>query len=374
MARIIDLTAHPGVYATRLLAETGNEVIRVESAAGDDLRNLGPYLGQQPDLEKGAYHQFFNAGKKSFKLNLESPAARNVLLQLIGTADAVVATTPLPFDENQLLEGNPRLLLVKVIEDDPELCAFARSGLLALTGHPGQRPVLLGGHVVYAATGLYVAVATAGGLFSLQLTGQGQLVEVSIRQCLESLAEQSMVDYTNLGQVTERCGYRGAITAVSGAFPCIDGYWMVSVPHSPEGWGKFVDWVQDPVLSADPSLADEAERDAKKDLVIERLGLWSKRFSKIDIVTEAQKRHVPASPVSTPLDLVNDPQLTARGFLSEMDHPEFGRIMFPQGAIGSLKGRRIGPAPSLGQHNAEILVQLGYTESECQELITSGAM
>lgn len=374
MARIIDLTAHPGVYATRLLAESGNEVIRVESATGDDLRKLGPYLGQKPDLEKGAYHQFFNAGKKSFKLNLESPASRKVLLRLIGTADAVVASTPLSFDENQLLEGNPRLALVKVLEDEPELCAVARSGLLALTGHPGKRPVLLGGHVVYAATGLYVAVAAAGALFSSQLTGQGQLVEVSVRQCLESLVEQSMVEYTNLGRVTERCGYRGAITAVSGAFPCSDGYWMVSVPHSPEGWGKFVDWVQDPVLSADPSLADEAERDAKKELVVERLGMWSKRFSKIDIVTEAQKRHVPASPVSTPLDLINDPQLTARGFLSETDHPDFGRILFPLGAIGSLWGTKLSPAPSLGQHNAEILVQLGYSDFQRQELLNSGAM
>jgi crotonobetainyl-CoA:carnitine CoA-transferase CaiB-like acyl-CoA transferase len=374
MARIIDLTAHPGVYATRLLAETGNEVIRVESPHGDALRRLGPFLGHKPDLENGAYHQFFNAGKQSLGINLEAPAARKVFLDLLGTADALVASTPLPLEENQMLEANPRLVLIKVINNEPELCTVARSGLLALTGHPGQRPVLLGGHVVYAATGLYVAVATAGAMFSLQLTGQGQVVEVSIKQCLESLVEQAMVDYTNLGRVTERCGYRGAITAVSGAFPCTDGYWMVSVPHSPEGWGKFVDWVQDPVLSADPSLADEAERDAKKELVVERLGMWSKRFSKIDIVTEAQKRHVPASPVSTPLDLVNDPQLTARGFLSEIDHPDFGRMMFPLGAIGSLKGIRLSPAPSLGQHNAEILAQLGYRDTERQALVESGVM
>ena len=372
MARIIDLTAHPGVYATRLLAETGNEVIRVEPLHGDALRRLGPFLGQKPDLEKGAYHQFFNAGKQSLGINLEAPAARKVFLDLLGTADALVASTPLPLEENQMLEANPRLVIVKVINNEPELCTVARSGLLALTGHPGRRPVLLGGHVVYAATGLYVAVATAGALFSLQLTGQGQVVEVSIKQCLESLVEQAMVDYTHLGRVTERCGYRGAITAVSGAFPCSDGYWMVSVPHSPEGWGKFVDWVQDPVLSADPSLADEAERDAKKELVVERLGMWSKRFSKIDIVTEAQKRHVPASPVSTPLDLVNDPQLTARGFLSETDHPDFGRMMFPQGAIGSLWGNKLSPAPTLGQHNAAILAQLGYTETERQALVKSG--
>jgi len=374
MARIIDLTAHPGVYATRLLAETGNEVIRVESPHGDPLRRLGPFLGHKPDFENGAYHQFFNAGKQSLGINLEAPAARKVFLDLLGTSDALVASTPLPLEENQMLEANPRLVLIKVINNEPELCTVARSGLLALTGHPGQRPVLLGGHVVYAATGLYVAVATAGAMFSLQLTGQGQVVEVSIKQCLESLVEQAMVDYTNLGRVTERGGYRGAITAVSGAFPCTDGYWMVSVPHSPEGWSKFVDWVQDPVLSADPSLADEAERDAKKELVVERLGMWSKRFSKIDIVTEAQKRHVPASPVSTPLDLVNDPQLTARGFLSEIDHPDFGRMMFPLGAIGSLKGIRLSPAPSLGQHNAEILAQLGYRDTERQALVESGVM
>ncbi len=219
-----------------------------------------------------------------------------------------------------------------------------------------------------------MAVATAGALFSSQLTGQGQSVDVSVRQCMESLAEQSMVDFTNLGRVTERCGFRGAITAVSGAFPCTDGYWMVSVPHSPDGWTKFVEWVQDPVLLADSSLVDEAERDQKKDLVVERLGLWSKRFSKLDIVTEAQKRHVPASPVSTPLDLVNDPQLTARGFLSEIDHPQFGRIRFPLGAIGSLWGTPIGPAPTLGQHNAEILEDLGYSETEREALMSSGAL
>jgi crotonobetainyl-CoA:carnitine CoA-transferase CaiB-like acyl-CoA transferase len=374
MARIIDMSAHPAVYAARLLAETGNEVIRIESSQGDSLRRLGPYLGDKPDLEKGAYHQFFNAGKQSLKLNLEAPAARRVVLDLIGTADALIASSPLLLEESEILEANPRLVLIKVINDEPELCAVARSGLLALTGHPGQRPVLLGGHVVYAATGLYVSVAAAGALFCSQLTGQGQVVEVSIRQCLESFVEQAMVDYTSWGQVTERVGYRGAITAVSGAFPCTDGYWMVSVPQSPDGWGKFVDWVQDPVLSADASLVDEAERDAKKDLIVERLGMWSKGFSKIEIVTEAQKRHVPAAPVSTPLDLVDDPQLKARGFLSETNHPDFGRILFPLGAIGSLWGNKLNPAPSLGQQNAKILAELGYKEADIQELVEGGAL
>ena len=91
-------------------------------------------------------------------------------------------------------------------------------------------------------------------------------------------------------------------------------------------WDRFVDWVQDPVLLADPSLADEAERDAKKDLVVERLGMWSRRFAKIDIVTEAQKRHVPASPVSPPLALVNVPQLIRPGFPAARYPPALARV------------------------------------------------
>jgi crotonobetainyl-CoA:carnitine CoA-transferase CaiB-like acyl-CoA transferase len=186
--------------------------------------------------------------------------------------------------------------------------------------------------------------------------------------------EQAMVVYTSTGKVTERHGYTGAITAVSGAFPCSDGYWMCSVPHGPEGWARFLDLVQDPALMADPSLADEAERHAKKKFIIERLEAWSKRFTKEEIVAEAQKRHIPASPVTTPLDIACDPQLLARGFLIEREHSEFGSIMFPVGAIASVKGTPVGAAPLLGQDNAEILRELGYSEAEHQALVESGAM
>jgi crotonobetainyl-CoA:carnitine CoA-transferase CaiB-like acyl-CoA transferase len=325
-------------------------------------------------VENGAYHQFLNAGKRSVTLNIDAAAGRQVLLDLVGKCDAVIAGLPLPVEEALLLAARPGLVLVKVEDPEPELCAFARSGLLALTGHPGERPVLLGGHVIYAATGLYVAVAAAAALYVLQQTGAGQVVLVSIRHCLETLVEQAMVTYTSTGQSTERRGYRGAVTAVSGAFPCTDGYWMLSVPHTPEGWANFMQWVQDPVLMADPSLADEAERNEKKDLILDRLEAWSQRFQKLELVTGAQKRHIPASPVSTPLDLVGDPQLLARGFLTEIQHPRYGRMVFPQGAIATVRGARLNPAPVLGQHNAEVLAELGYSQRDHQALVESGAM
>lgn len=374
MGRILDLTGHSAVYATRLLGEVGHDVIRIDPREGDALRRLGPHLQNLHDLEHGAYHQFLNAGKRSVTLNVESSVGRRVLMELCATADAMVANGPLPVEADLLQAANPRLVMTVVEDGDPELCAYARSGLMSITGHPGQRPALMGGHVVYAATGLYVAVATAAAMNVAQETGYGQTVSVSVRQCMESLFEQAMVTYTSTGRSTERRGYRGAVTAVSGAFPCSDGYWMISVPHSPEGWTKFMDWVQDPILLADASLSDEANRSAKKDFILDRLGTWSQNFQKEELVVESQRRHIPASPVATPLDLAHDPQLIARGFLEEVDHPEFGPILFPVGAIASLTGVRLGPAPRLGQHNAEVLAELGYSAADQEALVGSGAL
>src|SRR5919199_858887 len=246
MARILDLTTHAAVYATRLLAEAGHDVIRVEPPEGDALRRLEPFLGHTPDLEHGAYHQFLNAGKRSLALDARSAAGRQTLLELSRTADAVVGTLPLPIEEVQLQEVNPRLVLTTVEDAEPELCAYARSGLLSITGHPDGEPALLGGHTVYAATGLYTAVATAAALYAQAISGQGQVVRVSVEQCLESLMEQAMLTYPAHGRGAERRGLRGAVTAVPGSYRCADGYWMISVPATPAGWASFVDWTQDP--------------------------------------------------------------------------------------------------------------------------------
>ena len=270
MARIIDLTAHSAVYATRLLVESGHEVVRVEPPGGDALRRLEPFLGDAPDLERGAYHLFLNAGKQSMTLDLENAAGREIFLSLASAADAVVGQTPFPVSREALTQANPRLVTVEV-EDDatPELCAYARAGLLAITGHPGHRPAVLGGHIVYGGAGLYVALAAAVALHQAQRIGRGSTVRVSLRQCLETFVEFAMVTYTFEDRITERRGYRGSGTAVSGAFPCKDGYWMISVPHSPKGWRAFMEWVNDPVLMADESLEHEANRAANRDMILD---------------------------------------------------------------------------------------------------------
>jgi crotonobetainyl-CoA:carnitine CoA-transferase CaiB-like acyl-CoA transferase len=373
MAMVIDLTRLSAAYAGRLLAEAGHRVVRVEAADGDDVRRAGPFLRQQLDLEHGAYHQFLNAGKQSLTLNTESDTGSAALRALAGMADCVIVTGPFRHDAEWFFEANSRIAVVEIDEVDNELCAYARSGLLSLTGHPGKEPVVLGGHAALSVIGLYTAVAASAAMMSAELSGQGSHVQVSSKQCLETLVEQALLTYHTTGEVPERRGLLGMITAVSGAFPCADGYWMISVPNDLKNWNQLMDWIDDPVLRADPSLAEGGKRQQHRDFILGRLSEWSKHHKKEELVVGAQKRRVPASPVATMLDLADDPQLLSRGFLKPIDHPLFGNILFPFGASAPTFGVELSPAPALGQHSAAILNELGYSPAQIQALVECGA-
>jgi crotonobetainyl-CoA:carnitine CoA-transferase CaiB-like acyl-CoA transferase len=374
MARIVELTDLAGAYASRLFAEQGHEVIRVEGADGNLLRSLPPFLPGAPDGESSAYHQFLNAGKRSLAVDLDSATGQEILSRLIAAADVLIADRVLPLDEARLIEANPKLVVTKIADCDPDICAMARSGLMSLTGQPDQSPMILGGDLAVLATGIYVAVATAAAMLSAERNGKGSIVTVSLREALESFVEQAMVEFTFSGIVTERRGSKGAITAISGALPCKDGHWVISQIHRPGRWSKFVEWIADPQLAADPSLAEEENQIKRRDFILDRVLSWASQHGKNDLVEEAQARHFPASPVSTTLDLIDDPQLIARGFLTETLHREFGRIMYPQGPLASMRKLKLAPAPRLGEHNRAILAALGCPFDDPKSPPAAGAL
>jgi crotonobetainyl-CoA:carnitine CoA-transferase CaiB-like acyl-CoA transferase len=328
------------------------------------LRRLAPQLRAVSDVESGAFHQFLNAGKSSIALDLATKSGRDLLLRLAVTFDAVVASQPLPLDEDALLAANPDLVLVLLDNGPPELCALAHSGLLGITGEPDGKPTMLGGHVPYAAVGIYVALAAEAALFGKATSGEGQIVDVSATQCLATLAEQIWVEYSMSGESLERQGSRGGITALAGALPCADGHWMVSVPPDPRSWNNFVQLVPDPAFKDDGSLADEAMRRERKGEILDRVAIWSEGKKKAEIVEDAQRLHVPATVVTTPLELVDDPQLIARGFLRAVDHPDFGRFNFPVGALAAMRDQDMEFAPRLGEHTATLLAEIGCSAAE----------
>src|SRR5204862_3404667 len=172
--------------AGRLLAEAGHDVIRLEHPAGDDIRRMAPYLGESPHIERGAFHQFFNAGKRSVALDTSTLDGLDVFRRLAATADAVIGSLPSTVTAEGLHADYPHLIVGVLANDDvPEIAQYARSGMLALTGQPGRTPQLLGGHVIYAATGVWVGVAIASALLVQDLTGAGQVVTVDVQECLE---------------------------------------------------------------------------------------------------------------------------------------------------------------------------------------------
>lgn len=358
-AVVLDLTGLSSVYATRLLAEAGHRVIRLESAEGDAVRREAPFAGGRFDLERGVFHLFMNAGKESLALERGTDTAA-LLLALTRIADVAVVPRPLPVPAERLFAANPRLALVEVDEVPNELTAYARSGLLSLTGQPNEQPVVIGGHAALAAIGLYTGVAATSALYAARTSGSPQRVEVSGINCLEALVEQAALTYHATGRITKRRGYRGEITALSGAFPCADGYWMISLGQN-ASWKRFLEWMDDPELKANAALADEDERQKHRDELLDRVSAWSRTKKKAELVTEAQARHLPASPVSTTDDLKDDPQLLARGFLREIDHPLLGHIRFPSGAIACVGGTTLRAAPRLGEHTAAILAELGLS-------------
>jgi len=370
---ILDVTGLSSVYGARLMAESGHRVIRIESAAGDEVRRTAPFLRGDLGLEGSAFHQFMNAGKESLTLDLAIPVARDVLLSLIRHADAAIFKRPLPVTVEALFDANPQLALVEVDEVANELCAYAKSGLLALTGPPDGEPVLLGMHTALSAIGIYTAIATSACLLAVRATGRGQRVEVSGAECLEGLTEQSALTYFATGNAPTRRGFRGAITAVSGAFACSDGYWMLSVPPTRDGWSHFLELCDDPMIAQDLGLFEEDSRQLRKDFILDRISEWSMKHSKAELVRAAQALHIPASPVSTTDDLAADAQLLHRGFLREVQHPLLGPLRFPIGAVAGERAAEPRFAASVGQHTGSILRELGYTESEMQLLIASGA-
>jgi crotonobetainyl-CoA:carnitine CoA-transferase CaiB-like acyl-CoA transferase len=130
---------------------------------------------------------------KKHTLDLKVPEGRNHLLDLLVQADVLIANSPLPFAESLCLKTNPNLVLPKIVDDVPEICAVSRSGLMSLTGHPSQAPGNARWPYSVSAVATYVAVATAAALLVRNASGKGLVAIVSVRQSLESFVEQAMI-------------------------------------------------------------------------------------------------------------------------------------------------------------------------------------
>jgi len=394
--RVIDLTHYvAGPYCTKLLADFGADVIKVERpGTGDPARRLGPFPGDEPHPEKSGLFLFLNTNKRSITLNLKSETGRKILLDLVKTADILVENfsprvmPSLGLSYDDLRKVNPRLVMTSISnfgQDGPyrdfkasDLVLYAMGGAMSSTGLPEREPIRMPGNIIQYQAGTVAAAATMGAFLVARYQGVGQHVDVSIFETQLGSSDRRttfLLGYQYHGLPAVREQPTG--TPVGGIYPCADGY--VAFLSVPSMLPRFLEMIGRPELVTDPHFASPAAllSPETKEFIHELLLPWLLERTRYEVMAAAQRARFPGMVVLSPGDLVNDPHFNERGFWVEISHPVAGTFKYPGPPLRMSEGgwqvRR--PAPLLGEHNDEIYCgELGYSRDDLDMLRERGVI
>ncbi len=382
--RIVDMTAWwAGPSATHMLATLGADVIHVESTGRPDgMRMVGGMLqGRFADWwECSSFFLAANSNKRGLALDLSHERGRDVMLRLLERCDAVVENfTPRVLDNfglgwETIHARSPRTLLVRMPAfglTGPwrEHTGFAQTmeqmtGLAWLTGHADDQPRIQRGPCDPLA-GMHAAFALLVALEEREVRGEGVHVECTMVEGALNAAAEQLIELTAHGNLMRREGNRSPAAAPQGLYPCRGSEpgrerWLALSVASDEQWRALTELLGRPAWALDPALASHAGRRAAHDAIDERLRPWIAARDREALVGELLDRGVPAASVVDPRRVREDPQLAHRRFFEPFDHAVVGRhqtpvVPFRYASVDAWLRR---PAPTLGQHNREILREL----------------
>ena len=406
--RVLDLTDERGLLAGKILADLGADVVQIEPPGGNPARNIGPFYGDDPQPEKSLFWWAYAANKRSITLDLEQKDGQALLKKMVGEADFLVESfTPgyldtLGLGYDLLAEINPKLVMVSITpfgQDGPysnyqatDIVGMALGGFMYLTGDDDRAPIRISFPHFYLHGG--AAGATAAMLaHTYRITsGQGQYVDVSCQQAVAKTLAHAPQIWDIEGAILKRMGvYRqtSGENRVRINWPCKDGYvnYMVqggSVAYSTRAlleWMKedsfdtadldAIDWEKMGYGAITPELMDQLGGP---------LGDFFKGHTRAELVQGSLDRRILLFPVATPSALQDHPQLEARGYFKELEHPELGAtVQYPGAFVKSGDGEDIAAIyrrpPLIGEHNTVIFQgELGITGSELESLKRSGVI
>lgn len=392
--RVVDLTHHiAGPYCTKLLADFGADVLKIERpGTGDPTRASGPFVDDSPDPEKSGRFLYFNTNKRGMSLDLKTPTGRHILKRLIRDADVLVenfrpAVLPsLGLDYETLAAINPRLVVTSISnfgQTGPyrdyratEIVADAMGGWMYGLGVPEREPIKPPGVQAQLVAGIFGLLGTLSAVHARALTDRGQHVDVSIQEAVLWIQMNITSTYSYSGAIWKRHGGQSTMNHPQGLFECKDGIIGVNVLYYVE-WDRFAEFVGHPEWLQDPRFATPVLRAQNREAMDEILRPWLMERTRQELFESAQRAKIPFALVNEPADLVASPQLQARGFWEQVEHPVAGVVTMP-GAPFKLSEtpwtlRR--PAPRLGEHTEDVLVdELGYTKDEVLRLRERGVI
>ena len=374
-----------GPYCTKLLADLGAEVIKVEEpGAGDSARKHGPFPGNLPHPERSGLFLYLNTSKLGVTLDAENPRGAEIFKALVKDADILVESLPpgmmsrLGLDYDVLKQINPRLVVTSVTSfgqsgpyrdyrgHDLNLWHTGGMGYITRQVIPGKgfgSPVKPGGHLADFTTGLTSAVATMCALFASRMTGRGQWVDVSGLESIAALPHAPVA----FPQLEARTAGQGTSPLYPGGImPCKDGDILVGFPEEGQ-WQRFFeimgnpDWMEGDWWKDMQALIDNAE------FLTSQVGDWLKGRPKEEVLEQGKAKHIPLAALNSAEDVVKDEQFVDRGFFVDVTHPEAGTVKVPSAGykFSRTPWRVRRPAPLLGEHNEEVYCRrLGYTKED----------
>ncbi len=389
--RIVDLTMMwAGPYATKLLAEAGAEVIKIESPrAWDNIRTLIP---QDPDVDdpwnSAYYFNEYNHSKKSLTLDLAQARGREVFLRLVATADVVIENYRADVLDNLGLGHD----VLRRAKDDIVLVSMAgfgktgplanhvgfgpiiemMSGLMSLTGY-GDDGVPYKTGVSYGdpVGGLNAVAAVGLAILARDKTGRGVHVDLAQRETASIMAGPAFVAASLRGESPTHRGNRDPRCVPQGCYPAAgEDRWVVVSVRSDSEWARLAHQLGRPDLAP----LDHEERAARHDELDEVVAGWTSTRSADDVACALQADGIPAAAVIDTFDVHDDPQLDARNFYRVVPNPKMQpyRQTGPTWRVHGPPPHEMRRSPWFGEHNAELLAELGIDEATVARLRAVG--
>ncbi|MFC1885850.1 CaiB/BaiF CoA transferase family protein [Thermodesulfobacteriota bacterium] len=393
--KVLDLTWYvSGPYCTKLLADYGADVIKVERPdGGDPIRHMGPFPQDSPNPEKSALYLHLNTNKRGITINLKDPRGQRIIKKLVKDADILVENfrpgvmARLGLDYDVLSQINPKLVMTSISnfgQTGPyrdfkatDSVAYALGGPMLSTGIPEREPLQLYRHVVQFQAGACASAATLIALYGSDIRGSGEVLDISIMETQAGGIDRTpsmRIAYQYTGEVNTRQPTTQSFA--SGVLPCKDGY--VNLTGGTIFFPKMAAMLGMPELLEHPVYANMVEH-AKPEVAEDFLSIllpWLLQRTKREVWEAAQAQQMLSSPIYNTEDLITDPHYQERSYWVEIDHPMAGKFKYPGAPfkMAETPWRISRPAPLLGQHNEEVLGEMGYNKEDIVALRQQGAI
>jgi formyl-CoA transferase len=378
--RILDLTrVRAGPTCVRQFADFGADVIKIENTAPEDMG--GPREG--PDFQN------LHRNKRSITLDLKSPKGKDIFMKLVKTADVVVENyrpdvkDRLGIDYESLRKVNKRIILASISgfgQDGPyrarpgfDQIAQGLSGIMSVTGRPGEGPMRVGCAVADVGAGLLAAIGIFTALLERETSGEGQWVQSNLLQAAIQLLDFQAARYTMSGEVPEQVGNDHPTSMPTSAYATADGHINVAAAGS-KMWRIICDVIGKPELFEHPDFRAAEDRAKNRKQLNDTLNRAFATKTSAEWVQILNKAGVPCGPIYRMDQVFADEQVKHVGAAAEVTHRKLGRLRLINQPVklSRTPAKLAAATPERGEHTDEVLMEMGFGKKQIEQLKSEG--